>query len=94
MKPRNRLFLEELLGEKSPTPQEETVPRSIVIEAPVEAIPAMPRRSGRVVRQLDRYGVIDIDGDIYTGSSTIPMMILSPMRRLWLVLIQTHGNMP
>ena len=50
MKPRSRLIIEELLGEKSSISQEEVVPRPIVEETPSEAEPSAPRRSGRVVR--------------------------------------------
>ena len=56
MEPRNWRFLEKLLDEKSTTPHEEIVPRPMIRVAPAEAEPATPRRSGRVVRQLDRYG--------------------------------------
>ena len=49
MKPRNKQNLEERLDEKSMTPQEETILRPIIIEAQAEAIPVMPRRSGRIV---------------------------------------------
>ena len=34
--------------------------------APAEAEPTEPRRSGRVVRQPDRYGMFDADGHVYT----------------------------
>ena len=50
MKPRSRLILEELLGEGSSNSLEKIVPRPIVRVAPAKAEPAMPRRSGRVVR--------------------------------------------
>ena len=56
MKPRSGLILEESLGEGSSTSLEEIVPCLMIRVAPAEAEPATPRRSGRVVRQLDGYG--------------------------------------
>ena len=53
MKPRSRLILEELLGEAPTTSAVGGIPAPI-IERPQEE-PTGPRRSGRVVRQPDRY---------------------------------------
>ena len=53
MKPRSRLILEELLGEAPTTSAVGGIPTPI-IERPQEE-PTGPRRSGRVVRQPDRY---------------------------------------
>ncbi len=55
MKPRSRLVLEELLGEGTVTSQLGTVPRPIVEEPHQEPMPILPRRSGRIVRQPDRF---------------------------------------
>ena len=66
MKPRSRLIIEELLEEGSKNPQIEVVPRSIVQETQVKAEPSMPRHSGRIVRQLERYGLFNTEGQTYT----------------------------
>ena len=65
MKPRSRLIIEELLGEKSSISQEERVPRPIVEETPNAAEPSVPRRSGRIVRQLKKYGLYNAEGQTY-----------------------------
>ena len=54
-KPRSRLVLEELLGNVAHTTPQESVPEPIVEEPPSDPSPVESRRSGRVVRQPDRY---------------------------------------
>ena len=46
---------------------EEIVPRPMIRVAPAEAKPVTPRRSGKVVRQLDRYGVFDSEALTYSA---------------------------
>ena len=65
-KPRSRLILEKLSGEGPSVSHEDAIPQPIAEETPSEAEPSMPRRSGRVVQQPDRFGMLDVDGEAYT----------------------------
>ena len=66
-KPRSRLVLEELSEEGSSTSQREIVSQPIIRELQTEAEPTMPRRSGRVVREPERYGMYNAFGHTYTA---------------------------
>ena len=63
---RSRLVLDELLEEGSSTSQREIVSQPIIRELQTEAEPAMPRHSGRVVREPERYGMYNAFGHTYT----------------------------
>ena len=71
------------MGEGSSNPQEEAVPRPIVQETQTEAEPSEPRRSGRVVRQPERYGLYNVEGQTYTvidnGNEDDPASYLKAM---------------
>ena len=66
-KPRSRLVLEELSEEGSSTSQREIVSQPIIRELQTEAEPTMPRHSGRVVREPERYGMYNAFRHTYTA---------------------------
>ena len=66
-KPRSRLVLEELSEEGSSTSHREIVSQPIIREPQTKAEPMMPRRSGRVVRELESYGMYNTFGHTYTA---------------------------
>ena len=66
-KPKSRLVLGELSEEGSLTSQREIVSQPIIREPQTEAEPTMPRRSGRVVREPERYGMYNAFGHTYTA---------------------------
>jgi len=55
MKPRSKLVLEELTGENVHATYPQSIPEPTTDEPQQELTPVEPRRSGRVVRQPDRY---------------------------------------
>ncbi|EXC14994.1 hypothetical protein L484_008148 [Morus notabilis] len=71
VKPKSRLVLGELTGENVRVASSRSIPEPITDEPQKELTPMEPRRSGRVVRQLDRYmsygdaltAVLDLDVD-------------------------------
>ena len=66
-KPRSRLVLEELSKEGSSMSQIEIVSQPIIREPQTEAEPMMPRHNGRVVRELERYGMYNTFRHTYTA---------------------------
>ena len=88
MKPRSELVLEELLGENASTSQSEIVSEPIIEEPHQELTPSVPRRSGRVVKQPERFM---FHGEALTASADMdddePMSYLqamaSPEANLW-----------
>ena len=68
-KPRSRLVIEEMQEEGSSNSQVRNSSQPVSQETHSETEPSVLRRSGRVVRQPDRFGMINVGGKAFTAIS-------------------------
>ena len=66
-KPRSRLIIEELQNECSQNSQERDSTLTVAQETQKELEPAAHNRSGRVIRQPERYGLMSVEGEAFTA---------------------------
>ena len=66
-KPRSRLVIEEMQEEGSSDSQVRTSSQPVSQETHSETEPSVLHRSGRVVRQPDRFGMLNVGGKAFTA---------------------------